>query len=153
MDIMWFTFVDVVASQSMMSVDGKEIPGKALEKKWCLSLFLKAGRALGTERVVSSIPGSVGYIYPMFIEPTIIWAPSEFSGYIWLDTKIVLKKERRWMKDDMETYSKCLRQRMRKTWTLPLQFFLKEHILTRKKKIAVIVWAHSATYHGTRAAR
>ena len=46
---------------------------------------------------MSSIPGSVGYIlsYPMFIlnsslEPTITWVPSGFSGYIWLDTKIVL---------------------------------------------------------------
>ena len=40
---------------------------------------------------MSSIPGSVGYIYPMFIEPTITWVPSGFSGYIWLDTKIVFK--------------------------------------------------------------
>ena len=42
---------------------------------------------------MSSIPGSVGYIYiyPMFIEPTITWVPSGFSEYIWLDTKIVLK--------------------------------------------------------------
>ena len=30
--------------------------------------------------------------YPMLIEPTITWVPSGFSGYIWLDTKIVLKK-------------------------------------------------------------
>ena len=28
----------------------------------------------------------------MFIEPTITWVPSRFSGYIWLDTKIVLTK-------------------------------------------------------------
>ena len=28
-------------------------------------------------------------INPMFIEPTITWVPSGFSGYIWLDTKIV----------------------------------------------------------------
>ena len=27
----------------------------------------------------------------MFIEPTITWVPSGFSGYIWFDTKIVLK--------------------------------------------------------------
>ena len=26
------------------------------------------------------------------IEPTITWVPLGFSGYIWLDTKIVLKK-------------------------------------------------------------
>ena len=35
-------------------------------------------------------------IYPMFIEPTITWVPSGFSGYIWLDTKIVLKKKICW---------------------------------------------------------
>ena len=41
---------------------------------------------------MSSIPGSVRYIsYLMFIEPTITSDPSKFSGYIWLDTKIVLK--------------------------------------------------------------
>ena len=31
----------------------------------------------------------------MFIEPTITWVPSEFSGYIWLDVKIVFKKKPR----------------------------------------------------------
>ena len=30
----------------------------------------------------------------MFIDPTITWVPSGFSGYIWLDTKIVFKKTR-----------------------------------------------------------
>ena len=35
---------------------------------------------------------AVSDIYPMFIEPTITWILSGFSGYIWLDTKIVLKK-------------------------------------------------------------
>ena len=34
-----------MTSQSMMSVDGEEIPGKALEKRWRSSLFLRAGRA------------------------------------------------------------------------------------------------------------
>ena len=29
----------------------------------------------------------------MFIEPTITWVPSGFSGYIWLDTKIVFEKK------------------------------------------------------------
>ena len=33
-----------------------------------------------------------GYSYPMFIEPTITRVPSGFSGYIRLDTKIVLKR-------------------------------------------------------------
>ena len=30
-------------------------------------------------------------IYPMFTEPTITWVPSGLSGYIWLDTKTVIK--------------------------------------------------------------
>ena len=30
----------------------------------------------------------------MFIEPTITWVPSGFSEYIWLDSKIVLKRKR-----------------------------------------------------------
>ena len=30
-------------------------------------------------------------IYPMFIEPTITWVPSGFSGHILLDSKMVLK--------------------------------------------------------------
>ena len=34
---------------------------------------------------------AVSDTYPMFTEPTITRAPLEFSGYIWLDTKIVLK--------------------------------------------------------------
>ena len=44
-------------------------------------------------QVASSGPGSVTYIsYPMFIEHTITRILSGFSGYIWLDTKIVLLK-------------------------------------------------------------
>ena len=53
------------------------------------------------------------------------------------------QEEREWMRDEMVTYSKCPRQWMRTTWTLPLQFFMKEYILTKKKKIAVIAWAHT----------
>ena len=34
----------------MMSLDGEGLPGKALEKRWCLSLFLKAGRVEMDER-------------------------------------------------------------------------------------------------------
>ena len=37
---------------------------------------------------------AVSDIYLMFIEPTITWVSSGFFGYIWLDTKIVLKKKR-----------------------------------------------------------
>ena len=47
------------------------------------------------------------------------------------------------MKDDMVTYSKCPRQRMKTIWTLPLKFFVMECILTRKRKIAVIAWVHT----------
>ena len=45
---------------------------------------------------------AVADIYPMFIKPTITWVPSGFSGYIWLDTKIVLKKKK-WKKQDYLT--------------------------------------------------
>ena len=31
----------------------------------------------------------------MFIEPTITWVPSGFSGYTWLDTKIDGKKKKK----------------------------------------------------------
>ena len=42
---------------------------------------------------------AVSDIFPMFIEPTITWVPSGFSGYIWLDTKIVLKKKKKKLED------------------------------------------------------
>ena len=50
---------------------------------------------LGRNRLWVRFLADVGYIiiYPMFIEPTITWVPSGFSGYIWLDTKIVLKNQ------------------------------------------------------------
>ena len=36
---------------------------------------------------------TVSDIYPMFLDPTTItWVPSGFSGYIWLDTTLCLKK-------------------------------------------------------------
>ena len=41
---------------------------------------------------------AVSDTYPMFIEPTITQitrVPSGFSGYIWLDTKIVLKQKKK----------------------------------------------------------
>ena len=42
--------MDELTSQSVMPVDGEGLPGKALEKRWCLSLFLKAGRVGMDER-------------------------------------------------------------------------------------------------------
>ena len=39
MHLVCFTFVDVMTSQSVMSVDGEEIPGKAVEKKMMLESF------------------------------------------------------------------------------------------------------------------
>ena len=48
-------------------------------------------QALETEQVVSSIPGSVGCMTQVHRAYMITRVPSEFSGYIRLDTKIVLK--------------------------------------------------------------
>ena len=46
----------------------------------------------------------------MFIEPTITWVPSGFSGYIWLDTKIVLKKKKNESSENnLKIYSKLIR--------------------------------------------
>jgi hypothetical protein len=54
--------------------------GGTIEKNRC---------ALGTKQVASSNPACVRYIiYPMFIEPKITRAPSEFTGYIRLDKKL-----------------------------------------------------------------
>ena len=44
-----------------------------------------------TEQVVGSIPGSVGYISHVHRAYDYPPVPSGFSGYIWLDPKIVLK--------------------------------------------------------------
>ena len=43
----------------------------------------------------------------MFIEPTITWVPSGFSGYIWLDTKIVLKKKKKKREQRAVRYVAC----------------------------------------------
>ena len=57
----------------------------------CLSLWPSGiGSRLGRNRLWVRFL-AVSDIYPMFIEPTINWVPSGFSGYIWLDTKIVFK--------------------------------------------------------------
>ena len=45
----WVAFVDRLTTQNM-SVDGEKLPGKALEKRWCSSHFLKAGRVEMDER-------------------------------------------------------------------------------------------------------
>ena len=59
---------------------------------YCPSLWPSGiGSRLGRNRLWVRFL-AVSEIYPMFIEPTITWVPSGFSGYIWLDTKIVLKK-------------------------------------------------------------
>ena len=47
------------------------------------------------------------------------------------------------MKDDLGGYSKHSRQQMKMIWTWPFRFFEQEHIVTMKKKIAVIVSAHT----------
>ena len=62
-----------------------------------VDLVGSASTPLGTEQVVSSIPGSVGYIshvhwaYDYLGDPS--WVPSGFSGYIQLDTEIVFLKK------------------------------------------------------------
>ena len=57
---------------------------------YCLSLWPSGiGSRLGQNRLWVRFL-AVSDIYPMFIEPTITWVPSGFSGYIWLNTKIVL---------------------------------------------------------------
>ena len=43
----------------------------------------------------------------MFIEPTITWVPSGFSGYIWLNTKNVLKKNRKAVTGACELIGGC----------------------------------------------
>ena len=49
------------------------------------------GSRLGRNRLLVRFL-AMSDIYPMFIEPTITRVPSGFSGYIWLDTKIVFEK-------------------------------------------------------------
>ena len=48
---------------------------------------------------------AVSDIYPMFIEHTITWVPSGFSGYIWHDTKIVFKKVSNQADDFMSSHT------------------------------------------------
>ena len=61
--------------------------------KYCHYGLVGSASAWVGKDVMSSIPSSVKYIsYPMFIEPTDTWVPLGFSGYIRVDTKIVLKK-------------------------------------------------------------
>ena len=50
---------------------------------------------------------AVSDIYPMFNEPTITWVPSGFSGYIWLDTKIVFKKNSSLVEADVGILNPC----------------------------------------------
>ena len=42
--------MDELTLRSVMPVDGEGLPGKALVKRWCLSLFLKAVRMGMDER-------------------------------------------------------------------------------------------------------
>ena len=40
----WVASVDGLTSQNVMPVDGEGFTGKGTQKRWCLILFLKAGR-------------------------------------------------------------------------------------------------------------
>ena len=66
--------------------------GKVNNKKSCDILISVSvvGAHLGRNRLWVRFL-AVSNVYIMFIEPTIKWVPSGFSGYIWLDIKIVLK--------------------------------------------------------------
>ena len=78
------------------------------ESAWHLWLS-GIGSRLGRNRFVGLIPGNI----EAYVEPTITLVPSGFSGYIWLDTKIVLKKEHEAHEsfdlgcDDISAYSLC----------------------------------------------
>ena len=52
----------------------------AFESLWSSGIGSRLGRNRLWVRFLA-----VSDIYPMFIEPTITWVPSGFSGYIWLD--------------------------------------------------------------------
>ena len=68
------------------------LPNGHTRQQWRPSLWPSGiGSRLGRNRLWVRFL-AVSDIYPMFIEPTITWVPSGFSGYIWLDTKIVLKE-------------------------------------------------------------
>ena len=87
-----------------------------------LSLWPRGiGTRLGRNRLWAwwRIPGSVGYIsYPMFIEPTITWVPSGFSGCIWLDTKIVLNEQVQYLACSVPAYQfwVCIQLRLERSW-------------------------------------
>ena len=53
---------------------------------WPSGISPRLGQKLRNRLLVRFL--AVSDIYPMFIEPTITWVPSGFSGYIWLDTKM-----------------------------------------------------------------
>ena len=55
MCLTWDAFVDGLTSQNVMPVDGEGLPGKALKKRWCLSLLMKAGRVEMDERWPGSL--------------------------------------------------------------------------------------------------
>ena len=46
----------------------------------------------------------------------------------------------------MAVYSKYLMQQTKMIWILPLQFFVLEHMLIRRKKIGVIGYVHAVEW-------
>ena len=67
-----------------------EIANCKLHHNWWVSLILLC--VARPQSLAATHSSSVLDIYPMLIEPTITWVPLGFSGYTWLDTKIVFKK-------------------------------------------------------------
>ena len=71
---------------------------------------------------------AVSDIYPMFIEPTITWVLSGFSGYIWLDKKIVLKKKYADLdgSTDCSDFIRRYRREKFSWWEIILELLLKQ---------------------------
>ena len=63
----------------------------------------------------------------MFIELTITWVPSGFSGYIWLDTKIVFKKKN-------SGPSRHTTVEHKTTWALQVALYMTESIQVISQK-------------------
>ena len=85
-------FVNVHFFQAVLGLDVKShhISLTHIPSLWPSGIGSRLGRNRLWVRFLA-----VSDIYPMFIEPTITWVPSEISGYIWLDTKIVFKKKKK----------------------------------------------------------
>ena len=101
-----------------------------------LSLWLSGiGSCLGRNRLWVRFL-AVSDIYPMFIEPTITWVSSGFSGYLWLDTKIVSKKKKY-----------CMMVRNERHWTLNSANYFRGSSSNQEIKSVTCLWVGNVTYY------